>query len=239
MGRRVLATAAQLLYVIAIPVALVTASIMALVGDADFYTAGQARHAVGKTTEFGLETLCPINRAIVTYFRSTSLSLPDALAAEGADPAVFNDREVHHMDDVRGLIQSVDVVLKLSLALVVIYIVGGLILSGRSHMGALVPATLWGSGLTLGLLALFGLLATTDFSSLFLNFHLLSFDNDLWQLDPARDNLIRIFPFYFWYDATLQVVIRTVAIAVVLGIVSGGILIAGSRSEPRMWGSRA
>lgn len=53
--------------------------------------------------------------------------------------------------------------------------------------------------------------------------NVVSFDSDGWQLDPRRDNLIRSFPFEFWYDATVTVVVRTVLSALVVG---GAALIA-------------
>jgi integral membrane protein (TIGR01906 family) len=224
--RRVLATIALILFALAIPVALITTNVNALVFDASFYERGQVRHAVGQTTEFPIETLRPINRGIVRFFSVREISLPEALAAEGADAQVFGAREVHHMDDVRGLIQLSSSLQMASLAVIGLYFIAGIAISGRSHLASVASGTLWGSGLTLGLLVLFGVLAATDFSTLFTRFHLISFSNDLWILDPRTDNLIRIFPFYFWYDATVSVIIRTVVAALLLAV-AGGLAILG------------
>ena len=43
------------------------------------------------------------------------------------------------------------------------------------------------------------------FDELFRQFHLLSFANDFWQLDPRTDHLIQMFPRGFWFDVTLAV----------------------------------
>jgi integral membrane protein (TIGR01906 family) len=56
-----------------------------------------------------------------------------------------------------------------------------------------------------------------DFDRLFLEFHLFSFANDLWMLNPATDYLIMLFPQGFWYDAAIFCVLVTVVMAVVLG----------------------
>ncbi len=73
--------------------------------------------------------------------------------------------------------------------------------------------------LALGLGALFA------FDQLFLQFHLLSFANDFWLLDPTRDYLIMLFPQGFWYDATLFGALATAGMAIIFGGVGGGYLI--------------
>ena len=75
-----------------------------------------------------------------------------------------------------------------------------------------------------------GLGMLLNFDRLFLRFHLLSFTNKLWILDPARDYLIMLFPQGFWYDAAIFCVLATVAGAIVVGGVGGGYLLL-SRSK--------
>ena len=81
--------------------------------------------------------------------------------------------------------------------------------------------------LALGLSALFG------FDQLFYQFHLLSFSNEFWQLDPAKDYLIMLFPGGFWYDAALFCALATVGLAVILGGVAGGYLIFSRKKNSR------
>jgi integral membrane protein (TIGR01906 family) len=73
--------------------------------------------------------------------------------------------------------------------------------------------------LTIGLVLAVGLLSLVGFDQLFLAFHLVSFSNDLWQLDPSRDYLIAMFPEGFFLDATLWIVASTVAEAALLAAV--------------------
>jgi len=56
-----------------------------------------------------------------------------------------------------------------------------------------------------------------DFDQFFLQFHLLSFANDFWMLNPATDYLIMLFPQGFWFDATLVCALGTAAGAIILG----------------------
>ncbi len=81
-----------------------------------------------------------------------------------------------------------------------------------------------GSGLTIILVLALGLGALLDFDRLFLQFHLVSFTNELWLLDPTKDYLIMLFPQGFWYDTALLCGGITAALAAILGGVSGGYL---------------
>jgi len=74
---------------------------------------------------------------------------------------------------------------------------------------------------TVVLIVAFGVLAATgSFDSLFLRFHELSFGNNYWQLDPARDHLVQMFPEGFWQDATLLIAGMTVLESLIIGAAS-------------------
>ena len=61
-----------------------------------------------------------------------------------------------------------------------------------------------------------GIASLTGFEDVFYAFHVVSFSNDLWQLDPNRDYLIAMFPENFFYDATMWVAGLPVAQSVLL-----------------------
>ena len=83
----------------------------------------------------------------------------------------------------------------------------------------------------MGLVVVVGLGSLIGFDRLFLAFHVVSFSNDLWQLDPRTDYLIAMFPEGFFLDATLWIVGSTVLEAmVVLGL---SLLFLRWRRNPR------
>jgi integral membrane protein (TIGR01906 family) len=211
---------AAAIFVLSVPVALVAAQVNALMFDPTYYVQGQARHAVGRTTEYTLESLRAVDRGIVAFFQQPNVQLPVALADEGADRDVFNAREVGHMNDVRAIVRLLGRLENLALTLIVAVTAARLSTSGRTGVAWVARRALAGAAATLAGVIVLGALTVVDFERLFLAFHLLSFDNDLWQLDPRRDNLIRFFPFEFWFDATVTVALRTVFFAVVLAVVA-------------------
>ena len=86
-----------------------------------------------------------------------------------------------------------------------------------------------GSGITLALMLALGLGIFLGFDQLFWQFHIISFTNELWQLDPSTDYLIMLFPRDFWYDAAVFCALATSGIALVIGGAAGGYLLSTRR----------
>ena len=136
-----------------------------------------------------------------------------ALFFPRGDPDQFSRRSVAWKDLLPDLMVSV------------LPLVGGVIL--------LILDFSW---VTLGLMLLLGLSTMLNFDQLFLQFHLLSFTNDFWLLDPSRDYLIMLFPGGFWYDAMLCIAAATAVGAVLLG--GTGIFLYSSASASASDGRR-
>ena len=96
------------------------------------------------------------------------------------------------------------------------YALGGLAVQRRRFLPTLASrALVAGLGSVATLLAL-GLALAVAFPLLFRLFHEISFTNDFWLLDPNRHNLVRMFPFGFWFEATMFVAAATVLQALAL-----------------------
>ncbi len=90
-------------------------------------------------------------------------------------------------------------------------------LFASSPLRLLARALLYGSLLTIALVAVTGAVAYLGFDSAWRQFHFLAFTNDLWELDPARDHLIQMFPRDFWFDITLLIGAFTLLEALLIG----------------------
>ena len=55
---------------------------------------------------------------------------------------------------------------------------------------------------------------------MFLKFHEISFNNNLWLLNPETDNLIKLFPLEFFYDFVLKIVLYSVIASIIFGFLS-------------------
>ena len=224
IGPKIAARLAFALGVFAVPLFLVTATVTWAVNDLRLYKYGFDKYDVALVTGIEREGLVAAARQIRGYFNSPGQPLKIRATAFGEERELFNDREVVHMADVKRLIWGVYGVGAGAVA----YLLGlagvGFFLRRRAFAPVLSRCLLWGSGLTLVLVVVVGLIAVVGFDSLFLFFHRVSFSNDFWMLDPRRDYLVMMFPNGFWFDATLFVALATVVEALVFGGATGGFL---------------
>lgn len=226
-------SALSALFVVAVPLFLVTASVTWAINDAGLYNRGFEKYQISRATGITDSDLRQAGADIRRYFNSAEEPLRVIARVFGEEREIFNQREVIHMRDVKGLIRGVYLFAGTSLVYLLAVAIGGFVGYGRSFTGQLAKLLLWGGLLTLGLLVLFGLFAIVGFDALFLAFHQISFSNDFWQLDPRTDYLIIMFPLGFWFDATLRVAAISVLGAVALSAVSGGYLLYQRWSDGR------
>lgn len=119
---------------------------------------------------------------------------------------LYGERELSHMEDVKGVVQGALRVWYVSVAILIALAV----LASRTgrtleYLNALKRGGLWmiGLAITLGLIAGAGILLNPDIFWLFFSwFHSLFFEGDSW-LFYYSDTLIRLFPIRFWQDAFL------------------------------------
>lgn len=229
---KTLNTSSRWLFILCIPVLLLAVSTGAAVNSLWLYKYGFEKYAISQSTGLAETELDKAARGLISYFNSGDEYISLNVVKDGQPFALFNQREIIHLKDVKGLIRLDYAVLLVTLLYVSGFSAVRLIRTGgkeRRRMAA--EEIAWGSGLTLVLMAFLGLSALLGFDRLFLGFHLLSFSNDFWQLDPSRDYLIRLFPQGFWYDATLSIVMSTAATAVILGGVSGRYLLSAKKKS--------
>jgi len=157
---------------------------------------------------------------LVRYFNNEDETIRIFVQEDDRRVPLFNERETSHLTDVKNLFRTVFRVQEASLAFALVFMVGVFIWATEAALRVLARILLQASLLTLGLLALFAVLALVGFDELFLRFHLVAFTNDLWKLNPDTDHLIQMFPRDFWFDATVLVAGLTAVEAVLLASLS-------------------
>ncbi len=189
------------LFILAIPVALITTNIRVAVSDQRVYDYSVRTYDAAVVSGIPEDELLRANGEIERYLTSGgSGSLAIRVKDHSGDSvSLFNAREIAHMADVRDLIQALFFVQIMAVATVVGLAVIMLVLWPPR---ALAAAALYGSVLTGAVLGLAAALALSGFDSAWSQFHVFAFSNDLWQLDPASDHLIQMFPEAFWQEIT-------------------------------------
>lgn len=210
------------LFILAIPLFLITTSVQVIAGDLGFYQAGFSKYNISDRTRLPPAELTKAAQAFIHYFESDDEWLIVTVTdRSGRTFPLFNQRELLHMRDVQGLMHLVWRLQILAGLWIVAYGVVRFLRFRDSAIPDLRHLAVWGGVAALTTVAGLGGLSLLDFEAVFIQFHLLSFTNDLWLLDPDRDYLIMMFPAGFFLDATLAIAGLTVAGAIALIVLAG------------------
>ena len=212
------------LFVIAVPLFLIAGSVAWAVNDSGLYRRGFEKYDISVYSGITDEDLNRVGDDLRRYFNSSVEPLHVVVPIHGMERELYNQREVHHMRDVKGLVRGTYYVALLAGLYLVAIIAAGYRRRRNRFSPDLARLLLRGGALTLALVAAVGLFALVGFDSLFLLFHQVSFANDLWQLDPRNDYLLIMFPQGFWFDATMRVALTTILAALLLSGLGGGYL---------------
>jgi len=211
---RILGIIAALLLTFSLPVFLAGSNLRYLASELRYYEYAFDKYQVEEATGLDEAELKRAAETLISYFNSDEeLRMRVTLAGQERD--LFNEREVAHLKDVKDLLHLCNRVQEFALGGVVLSV--ALALAGGAFWRSLARGVLGAAALTLAALALLGIGVALDFPRLFLQFHFVSFTNELWRLDPARDYLIRLFPEGFFFEATLFIIGATALEALILG----------------------
>jgi len=207
---------------VCLPMLLVTATIAFEFNSLWLYKNGFKKYNISQVTGLSEAELEKAARGLISYFNSDEEYISLTVIKDDKPFELFNQREVAHLKDVKGLIQM-DYRLLLGAA---IYVgaYAGICLFWRKRR-RLAWGMVGGSSIVLGMMLALGIGSTVQgFDQLFTQFHLFAFANEFWMLDPTKDYLIMLFPEGFWYDVAMLFAKIVIGIAVTLGGVAGGYL---------------
>ena len=234
MKLRILGIAAKWLFMLCLPVLLLTASLGWAANSLWLYKYGSQEYNVSQTlADAGLELtgseLEEVYAGLISYFNSGEEYISLTVMKDGEPFELFNQREIIHLKDVKGLIWLDYWVLLGTLVYVLAYAGVCLFWRKKRYWRRLAWGLVGGGGITLAFMLALGLGILLGFSQLFWQFHVVFFPNEFWLLDPTKDYLKMLFPDGFFYDAALFCALGSAGLAVILGGVSGGYLIFSRR----------
>ena len=211
---------AAALFTALVPLLLITSSVRFVINLPALYSYGLDRYDIPEYTRIERRDLITAGKQIRDYFNNDERDLIIRAYVGGVlVESLYNEREIHHMRDVKALVRGVYLAQMLALLYMALYIAMGFWLRRADFWETLGRDVSRGGKLTLALVGVVGLLALVGFDRLFLLFHLVSFSNDFWMLDPRRDYLIAMFPQGFFFDATMLIAFCTIAAAAVLAAI--------------------
>ena len=132
------------------------------------------------------------------------LGLKAVLSDEGMqafkESGLFNEREIRHMEDVKGLVSKAFILLYVGLPLWIVLLVS---LKNKTTIGKVL---VFSSFFAESLIVLVVVILFLAFDLAFETFHLVLFDPHSW-IFRDEDMLIRVYPQEFWFNASVLVAI--------------------------------
>ena len=158
-----------------------------------YYEREYSKDNVTEDVHMEMDDLLDVTKEMMAYLRGNREDLHVPTIVDGQPREFFNDREIAHMEDVRGLFVGALVLRRI--CIITAFVCVALLWLLKADIALVVPRSVcWGTGLFFAMLCVLGLVISTDFTKYFVIFHHIFFNNDLWLLDPATDLLINIVP---------------------------------------------
>ena len=166
-----------------------------------------------------MEDTMHVTREMMAYLRGDRDVLSVETTVEGRQQDFFNEQDRFHMAEVRDLfIGGLDLRLGACAAAVLCILI---LIFLREDWRKIVPRSYWIVLAVIGvLLAVFAAAAVIDFNAVFVGFHHIFFDNDLWLFDPAEDYMIRMLPEGLFADMVVRIGVLFAGGMIVLFILS-------------------
>lgn len=218
--------AALLLVSLIVLCVLVPAHVVAF--NLGFYRSQWEKLGVPEDTGMSMPDLTRSASTLLAYFTGSVATPQVTVAIHGRERTLYNSKEISHLEDVRSLF-GFGFTLEQVLAAEVLGI--SLYLAKSGNRRALARSLLVAGGTTLGILIALAIPARMDFSGFWTNFHLLTFTNELWLLDPDVDWLIKMFPEGFFLSAVQR--IGVIASGISLFYLVSGLLVRNLAADHR------
>ena len=191
------------LFIVIVPMLLITSTVRWAFNSASIYEVGFVRHNVSSTTGLSDSQLSKAGKEIREYFSSNDDRLHIPIYSGSTEMELFTPIETQHMLDVKRIVQKLNRIQEGLLLFVLLFITAGFLLRGPEFAGLIRRLVRYGSISTISLMVLAGISVTVAFDPLFTLFHKISFANDYWLLDPRTSFLVRMFPLDFWFETTM------------------------------------
>tara|TARA_Y100000994_G_C15675813_1_gene435690 strand:- start:801 stop:1490 length:690 start_codon:yes stop_codon:yes gene_type:complete len=196
----------SLIVTILIPILIVTSVASFVINLPLLYSYGFERYEISDYTSIDPSELKSVGKQIRDYFNNDDEWITIQVTRNNIFfPNLFNNKEILHMKDVKQLINLVYFSQKISVVLIILATFYCVFFETNNRLKKLLYAVSRGGILTLIIFGSLAIASVVGFDKLFIYFHQISFNNDLWILDPRTDYLIAMFPQGFFFDTTMLI----------------------------------
>ena len=202
-----------------IPLLFASATIRVMAGTTMLYEYGFTKYEISQATGISSGDLKNVARNMANYLSLSGDSPQTTVQIDGKTTSIYNQKELDHMKDVRGLMElAFQIQLITTIILVICTVLAFRVkrIEWDTFFSGLIGGSVVSIASMLGLVAV----SLAGFDRFFWIFHEISFSNTLWILDPSKNYLIMMFPSGFFNDAALFCFAAVLIEAVIVGLAS-------------------
>lgn len=173
--------------------------------DLKFFFLEYQKLNIAESTGISEQELNVVTKELLAYLRAERNNIQLEANIGGVIRPVFNQKEIAHLADVQQLYLLGMRSRNLGIVFFLVFLVFLRLAVRKKMLRYWAGGYLAGSGLALGMLGALYYFISSDFLMFWNNFHSIIFSNNLWQLDPGTDLLIRIVPEQFFSDLVFKI----------------------------------
>lgn len=183
---------------------LITSFEIAMYADFDVYRQEYEKYDVLSDLNMTMDDAMDVTRQMMAYLRGEGDALSVITTVDGREQDFFNEQDRFHMGEVRDLfIGGLNI---RTGALVIAVLCIFLLILTKADLKKAIPAGYQAAlAVTAAALLFLGIACAVDFNAVFVKFHHIFFDNDLWIFDPAEDYMIRMLPEGLFFDFVVRI----------------------------------
>ena len=183
---------------------LITSFEIAMYADFDVYRQEYEKYDVLSDLNMSMDDAMDVTRQMMAYLRGEGDTLSVITTVDGREQDFFNEQDRFHMGEVRDLFIGGLNIRTGALVIAVLCIL--LLILTKADLKKTVPAGYQAAlAVTAAVLLFLGIACAVDFNTVFVKFHHIFFDNDLWIFDPAEDYMIRMLPEGLFFDMVVRI----------------------------------
>lgn len=188
--------------------------------DRNYYAEQYEKYNIPEGIGIEMPELMSATEKLLNYIDGKREDLDFKAQIKGQQQEFFSERDKLHMFDVKKLFVQGKLIRNIAFGYCVLFAVMFFYKArdrGRAFSRLLIYTFIAG----IIPILLLAILMNIDFYKYFTIFHEIFFNNDLWQLDPAKDRLINMYPEAFFSDTAFRIVfyyIGEIVLLLIFGI---------------------
>lgn len=202
-----------------IAILLISSFEIAMYADFSVYQREYEKYDVLDDLDMKMEDVMYVTEEMMAYLRGDRDTLSVITTVEGQEQDFFSEQDRFHMGEVRDLFIG-GLNIRTGAVVTALICLAFLIASKACLKKILARSYQIALGITGAAVIFIGAAALIDFNAVFVQFHHIFFDNDLWLFDPAEDYMIRMLPEGLFADMVLRIGLLFVGSLLILLIIS-------------------